>query len=470
MKNQRLSSQFLLSAVVFFFSFTILTLPHAEGREPISGIAKSHDLSNQTHQWRRTQMTKSRQTHVEFMSFSSPAVLAGVLCFIASAISSAGGIGGGGLFIPILALVASLELKTASSFSAFMVTGVSFANVICSLIIKSPKFGGKCLIDFDIAFLSEPCMLLGVSIGVICHVTFPGWLITILFAVFLAWSTFKTCKKAVSYWKLESEEGRDLENGPMRDGGFDGSEEAKIAEQPLLRVEPKREEKFPWMKLVALVLVWFLFFFVYLLRGNRHGQSIIPIEPCGPGYWILSSVQISLAVAFTSWILSRKESIQHQVSSQQEDIGDQNREGPTNRLIFPVMALLAGLLGGFFGIGGGMLISPLLLQVGIAPEVTAATCSFMVFFSSTMSVLQYILLGMKHTEIALTFSFICFVASLLGIIVVQRAIREYGRASLIVFSVSIVMALSTVLITGFGAVEVWNDYISGKYMGFKPPC
>lgn len=33
------------------------------------------------------------------------------------------------------------------------------------------------------------------------------------------------------------------------------------------------------------------------------------------------------------------------------------------------MALLAGILGGVFGIGGGMLISPLLLQVGVSPEV-----------------------------------------------------------------------------------------------------
>lgn len=38
--------------------------------------------------------------------------------------------------------------------------------------------------------------------------------------------------------------------------------------------------------------------------------------------------------------------------------------------MFPVMALLAGLLGGLFGIGGGMLISPLLLHVGIEPEVS----------------------------------------------------------------------------------------------------
>ena len=43
--------------------------------------------------------------------------------------------------------------------------------------------------------------------------------------------------------------------------------------------------------------------------------------------------------------------------------------GQSQKFMFPIMALLAGGLGGVFGIGGGMPISPLLLQVGIAPEV-----------------------------------------------------------------------------------------------------
>ncbi|GKV42316.1 hypothetical protein SLEP1_g49726 [Rubroshorea leprosula] len=110
-------------------------------------------------------------------------LLAGLFCFIAASISSAGGIGGGGLFIPILTIVAALDLKTASSFSAFMVTGGSVANVIYTLCTTSEKFGGKTLIDYDIALLSEPCMLLGVSRGIICKLVFPEWLITILFAL-----------------------------------------------------------------------------------------------------------------------------------------------------------------------------------------------------------------------------------------------------------------------------------------------
>lgn len=103
-------------------------------------------------------------------------------------------------------------------------------------------------------------------------------------------------------------------------------------------------------------------------------------------------------------------------------------------------------------------------------QVTAATCSFMVFFSSTMSAVQYLLLGMEHIGDAGIFTVICFFGSIIGLMVVQRAIQKHGRASLIVFSVGTVMVLSTVLITSFGALDVFRDYKSGKYMGFKLPC
>ncbi|KAK7832318.1 sulfite exporter taue/safe family protein 2 [Quercus suber] len=332
---------------------------HAKQTQPISESLTIDHFLNKIYEYRNTQQTKFQETQPKL---ASPMVIAGVLCFIASSISSAGGIGGGGLFIPILTIVAGLDLKTASSFSAFMVTGGSIANVMCNLCTTRPKFGGKTLIDFDIALLSEPCMLLGVSIGVICNLVFPEWLITLLFATFLAWTTSKTCKNGLSHWKMESEElrrnrGEILENGSVEDGTSDGTKE------PLLGMKEDGKSRLPWMKIGILVLVWFSFFVLYLLRGNRYGQGIIQIEPCGVLYWVISSLQIPLALIFTAWILCKKESNQHQTSNDKEE--DLIRDGPSNKMIFPLMASLAGMLGGVFGIGGGMLISPLLLQVGI---------------------------------------------------------------------------------------------------------
>ncbi|KAJ6885646.1 sulfite exporter TauE/SafE family protein 5-like [Populus alba x Populus x berolinensis] len=451
-----------------------LSQSRAEETQPFSNNLKIDLFLDKIGKWSTHHQIEPQETGLK----QAPSmVIAGVFCFIAASISSAGGIGGGGLYIPILTIVASLDLKTASSFSAFMVTGGSVANVMCNMFTRSAKFGGQTLVDYDIAILSEPCMLLGVSVGVICNLVFPEWLVTILFAVFLACSTFKTCQNGVFHWKLESEEVNRNESGNLENGLVENQTSTKESEEvissvkePLLGVELTSSVlRFPWMKLGILFIIWFSFSILYLLRGNRYGEGIIPMESCGFGYWVVSSLQIPLAIIFTALILYRKESCQHQTINQQ-GMEDLTRCGTSNKLIFPVMALLAGMLGGVFGIGGGMLISPLLLHVGIAPEITAATCSFMVFFSSSMSALQYLLLGMEHVDTAIILSVICFVASLLGLLVVQRAIVKYGRASMIVFSVSTVMALSTVLMTSFGALNVWRDYNSGRNMGFKLPC
>ncbi|XP_047972558.1 sulfite exporter TauE/SafE family protein 2-like isoform X1 [Salvia hispanica] len=389
---------------------------------------------------------------------SSQSLLAATLSFLAAAVSSAGGIGGGGLFIPILTIAAGVDLKTASSFSAFMVSGGSLANVGCHLLSRRPP-----LIDYDIALLSEPCMLLGVSAGVILNVVLPEWLITASFAVFLAFCTFKTCAAGVSFWSVES---RRRSEEDEEEGG-----DRKVA--LLLREEESGGDShlvgIPWGKVGMLILIWFSFFVLYLLRGNSSGQGIINIESCGKGYWLISSIQIPLALIFTTWILHFGKNAKITAETQEEN-GVGRRCSSSRKLFFPLMALLAGVLGGVFGIGGGMLISPLLLQIGIEPQATAATCSFMVFFSSIMSAMQYLLLGMEHVDGALGYAAICFIASLVGLTIARRAVMKHGRASLIVFAVGVVMALSTVLITGFGAVEVWNDYTSGESMGFKKPC
>nr|DAD31860.1 TPA_asm: hypothetical protein HUJ06_010711 [Nelumbo nucifera] len=57
-----------------------------------------------------------------------------------------------------------------------------------------------------------------------------------------------------------------------------------------------------------------------------------------------------------------------------------------------------------------------------------------------MSTVQYLPAGVDHIN-EIIFFIGTFVASLLGLLVVQRAIVKYGRAS-IVFSVCTVMAIS----------------------------
>ena len=103
-------------------------------------------------------------------------------------------------------------------------------------------------------------------------------------------------------------------------------------------------------------------------------------------------------------------------------------------------------------------------------QVTAATCSYVVFFSSSLSVVQYWLLGRIPELYALVSAALALVFSVIGLHLVQTFIIRYKRVSLIVFSVSTVMGISALLMAGFGSWDAWVQLKEGDYMGFEMPC
>lgn len=111
------------------------------------------------------------------------------------------------------------------------------------------------------------------SIGVICNRVLPEWLITVLFAVFLAWSSLKTCRNGVKYWKIESDVARGKGHERPEKGQGETEEDSKSLKAPLLEAHENRNKtKLPWTKLGVLIVVWASFFVIYLLRGNKDGK------------------------------------------------------------------------------------------------------------------------------------------------------------------------------------------------------
>lgn len=94
----------------------------------------------------------------------------------------------------------------------------------------------------------------------------------------------------------------------------------------------------------------------------------------------------------------------------------------------------------------------------------------MVFFSSSLSVVQFWLLGRIPEEYALISGALSLVFSVIGLQVIQTIITKYGRVSLIVFAVSTVMGISAVLMAFFGSWDVLIELEDGDYMGFRSPC
>ncbi|KAJ3680042.1 hypothetical protein LUZ60_016320 [Juncus effusus] len=391
---------------------------------------------------------------------NSNTITAWIISFLAASISSAGGVGGGSLYIPILTLVSGFDLKIATAFCAFMVTGGTLSNVLYTLL-----FVDKSLVNYDIALLSQPCMLLGVSIGVICNLMFPAWLISTLFVVFLACTTVKTSQSGLKFWKKETEKEKRIIDRRESESG--------VSVEPLLGEGGERKELgFPWKDVLVLVVIWLCFFVLHFILGDQYGKGVVNIEPCGVVYWLITACQIPFAIAFTFHILHLKKKPlpeNHQHGDDEKDVTKRKIDALPG-YVFPFAALLTGVMSGLFGIGGGLLLNPVFLHIGVPPQTASATTTFMVLFSASMSMVQYTLLGVSAINEALIYATICFVASIVGLALLQRAVRQSGRASLVVFMVCVVMALSLVVIALFGAIDVWKQIKSGEYMGFKLPC
>ncbi|KAF9624912.1 hypothetical protein IFM89_015534 [Coptis chinensis] len=78
-------------------------------------------------------------------------------------------------------------------------------------------------------------------------------------------------------------------------------------------------------------------------------------------------------------------------------INGKRRETDTNwkvhqLILYNACGILAGVVGGVLGLGGGFILGPLFLELSIPPQVSSATTTFAMTFSSSMSVVEYYLL------------------------------------------------------------------------------
>jgi hypothetical protein len=99
---------------------------------------------------------------------------------------------------------------------------------------------------------------------------------------------------------------------------------------------------------------------------------------------------------------------------------------------FPVTALNAGLAAGLLGIGGGMVIGPLFIEIGMQPQVGTSSCAYMILWTALSGVIQYYTAGKLGWKFAFFFGCMGFVSGQIGQTGVTRVLKLTGRPSIVV--------------------------------------
>merc|ERR1719499_1103087 len=167
---------------------------------------------------------------------------------------------------------------------------------------------------------------------------------------------------------------------------------------------------------------------------------------CGtPKYWVLSFavVPFTLLVGF----FARRHLIARYYLK--ERVGFEYAEGDVewderHTVVYPLTCSVAGLCAGLFGIGGGIVKGPLMLEMGTLPQVASATSATMIMFTSSAATVSYLLFDSLNTQYAKVLFPLGFVCTLIGQIALNALIKRLGRSSLIVLCIGAIIGLSTV--------------------------
>uniref|UniRef100_M0ZRI2 Sulfite exporter TauE/SafE family protein n=1 Tax=Solanum tuberosum TaxID=4113 RepID=M0ZRI2_SOLTU len=116
------------------------------------------------------------------LEFGWRLIVGSVIGFFGAAFGSVGGVGGGGIFVPVLTLIIGFDPKTSTAISKCMITGAAGATVYYCLKLRHPSLDLP-IIDYDLALLFQPMLLLGISIGVALNILFAEWMVTILLII-----------------------------------------------------------------------------------------------------------------------------------------------------------------------------------------------------------------------------------------------------------------------------------------------
>merc|ERR1712070_412298 len=217
-----------------------------------------------------------------------------------------------------------------------------------------------------------------------------------------------------------------------------------------------RERHTPWDKVCGLLSVFGILVLMTFLRVEA-GVACMSFT-----YWLVLLLPIPFCLVVTivtNIFLFKNQELK-------ENLGYPFQEGDVmwtggSAVLCPLVCLLAGLFAGMFGVGGGIVQGPVMLEMGVLPEVAAATTAFLILFTAGSAAFSYAMFKMILWDFAAVLIPIGLLATLGGQLAVNWMIKTFKRSSYIIFIIAGVLGVSTILMCYIGILETIDTFQPG---------
>ena len=414
--------------------------------------------------------------HKDIFPLTFREVVGSILLMFLAGLANAGGLGGGALLYPILLLFFNYNPNKAIMIVYSIVVGGSLGNFLNVALHRNPATG-KSFVDYDLSLICMPLMTLGANVGVLLNRVFPPVLVLAGLTLVIIYTGRKVYARAklryaeatdkkerglldVDHGRV-SKENKGLEmsllSGSNRDStsvlNRESNKSNRYSSMPpeLKAILQEEKELFPKKKILMIALMLAFVVFTMILKGSKDYGSPIGLDYCETGYWFVFLLSLGGCYLFYLkglQMVNRDLAVKRQYRFKP----DANEFSLTSEIVnrFGMLSFIAGISAGLLGLGGGMVMSPLLLQFGMGPQVLAATVGFFVVQTSFVTLFQSYYYGDVTGTETIYFLLISFVGSFGVSYALNYMVKKYNRPSLILFALSFVLLLSFIVMPVFG--------------------
>lgn len=369
-----------------------------------------------------------------------------IVIAVSIAFSSAAGVGGGPILITIMLIIFNFETHNSIPLSQTIVFGMSIVSTGMKITARHPT-RDKPLIAWGLVMHLASPLLLGASIGVMLNLIFPEWLLIALLVIVVGSLSSLVFKRGFKLYKLETiakrnkqkadaqiqEDKKMAENQVDQDSNQTPNQEKKDlvlesenesnvlvaintsnqennanSDNPVDVVDPKLSKVLNrdksvvnWLESGILVSIFSWVVLCSCIRGDKTFKSIAKFEICSNDYWgflsffYLSLVCISILTAF--YVVKKTQHLKKLSYDFDEFDLVFTKKVATQ---FTFISLFAGFMAGMVGIGGGLIVGPLMLIFKVRPDVSAATSGVIIIITSTISVFLNLIADTVELEYA----------------------------------------------------------------------
>eukprot|EP00205_Picochlorum_sp_RCC944_P001869 CAMPEP_0182607324 /NCGR_PEP_ID=MMETSP1330-20130603/2031_1 /TAXON_ID=464278 /ORGANISM="Picochlorum sp., Strain RCC944" /LENGTH=524 /DNA_ID=CAMNT_0024825903 /DNA_START=122 /DNA_END=1696 /DNA_ORIENTATION=- len=506
----------LFSATVFFSAVCLLAL--------LSTVAASEDHGNVS--LRQVKQSEDEEESIwEPLPTNAKGIAGLVLAAFFIMVAAGSGLGGGGVLVPLYISFLDLNPMHAVALSNMTIFGSSLMNVIVNSRRKHPCANRK-MINWEIVLLLEPCSILGTVIGGIMNKTFPVMLSVVLMVAFLTLTTIRTFRKAVKLYEIESSafmrlgtiddlsadipagHSRSLSLSPtllpshsepllspasetrrlcssqramsyldfsvdernLMSPEYDSGDPnqsvrymkaAKVNNTELTSIYMSESKTFQFC-MIPMIVLQCIVIALFIVKQQSKCGSIL--------FWAITFSFLPITILFMFGICKYLSKVhEERVTNGYEFVPGDVKWNRRMMTWYPPIAVFAGIIASWFGVGGGTVKGPLLMELGILPEVTTATSSTMMLFTTISAVSGYIAMNRLLVYYGILMFFISTICTLIAQLALKSIITKLSRPSLVIFLFATVCLLGALgmLLT---SKDILLDIVHGHFEGFRSIC